>query len=125
MRADSDLTSPAYQTKIMTMIMVNVYEAKAKLSEFLEAAARGERVVICNRNRPVAELRAVPASAGRQRRLGNAPGSVNLPASFFDPLPDDVLEGFAGPANESSSWRVAETRAAYGPTRAARARKRR
>jgi prevent-host-death family protein len=43
----------------MTMIMVNIFEAKAKLSEYLEAVARGERVLICNRNRPVAELRAL------------------------------------------------------------------
>ena len=31
---------------IMTMIMVNIHEAKAKLSEYLEAVARGERVMI-------------------------------------------------------------------------------
>ena len=29
------------------MIKVNIHEAKAKLSEYLEAASRGERVVIC------------------------------------------------------------------------------
>ena len=45
----------------MTMKMVNINEAKAKLSEFLDAVAQGETVIICNRNQPVAELRAVGA----------------------------------------------------------------
>jgi prevent-host-death family protein len=34
----------------MTMIVINVNEAKAKCSEYLGAAAKGERVVICKRN---------------------------------------------------------------------------
>ena len=43
----------------MTMLMVNIAEAKAKLSEYVDAVAKGEHVIICNRNRPVAELRAI------------------------------------------------------------------
>jgi hypothetical protein len=54
-----DVDALVILTIIMTMIMVNIFEAKAKLSEYLEAVARGERVLICNRNRPVAELRAL------------------------------------------------------------------
>src|SRR5688572_16417926 len=73
---------------IMTMIMVNIFEVKAKLSEYLDAVSRGERVMICKRNRPIAELRPVDA-APAARRLGTAPGSVTLPPSFFEPLPDD------------------------------------
>jgi prevent-host-death family protein len=57
----------------MTMLMVNIAEAKAKLSEYVEAVANGEHVIICNRNRPVAELRAIEAArsgrlAGKGRR---------------------------------------------------------
>jgi prevent-host-death family protein len=102
----------------MTMIMVNVYEAKARLSEFLEAAGRGERVVICNRNRPVAELRPVPASTARAVKLGQASGKVRIPQAFFDPLPDDVLEDFLGSAKEISTWRIAEEKASHSPSRA-------
>ena len=47
----------------MTMLMVNIADAKAKLSEYLEAVARGETVVICRHNRPVAELRAIEGPA--------------------------------------------------------------
>jgi prevent-host-death family protein len=80
----------------MTMIMVNIFEAKAKLSEFLEAASRGERVLICKRNRPVAELRAVESARTEPRPIGLARGRLSIPDAFFEPLPDDVLDAFEG-----------------------------
>jgi prevent-host-death family protein len=74
---------------IVTMIMVNIHEAKAKLSEYLEAVARGERVMICKRNRPVAELRAVEPESVTERPVGLAKGHVTIPPSFFEPMPDE------------------------------------
>jgi antitoxin (DNA-binding transcriptional repressor) of toxin-antitoxin stability system len=79
----------------MTMIMVNIYEAKARLSEFLAAVERGERVVICKRNQQVAELKAIPSRPAGPRPIGGTSGIV-VPPAFFDPLPDDILEAFAG-----------------------------
>jgi len=77
------------------MIVINIYEAKAKLSEYLDAAGRGERVLICNRNRPVAELRAVEPARTTPRPIGGTNGVV-VPPAFFDPLPDDLLDAFEG-----------------------------
>jgi prevent-host-death family protein len=97
----------------MTMIMVNIFEMKAKLSEYLEAVSRGERVLICKRNRPVAELRAIAAQPAA-RRLGAAAGAVTIPPSFFEPLPDDLLDAFEGhPASTEHVSKVAERRATY------------
>lgn len=97
----------------MVMIMVNIFEVKAKLSEYLEAVARGERVMICKRNRPIAELRPVDI-APAERRLGTAVGSVTMPKSFFEPLPDDVLDAFEGrPLVQPRASKVAESRASY------------
>ena len=76
------------------MIMVNIHEAKTKLSEYLEAAARGERVFICKRNRPIAELRPVEAKRTGPRPIGLAKGQVTLPRSFFEPMPDKWLDAF-------------------------------
>lgn len=78
------------------MIVVNIHEAKAKLSEYLEAVAGGQRVVICKRNQPVAELRAVEATRTGPRPIGGAKGRLVVPDAFFDPLPDDILAGFEG-----------------------------
>ena len=58
----------------MTMIVVNIHEAKAKLSEYLDKVAAGERVVICKRNHPVAELRAVEQKRTEPRPLGRREG---------------------------------------------------
>src|SRR5213594_1370850 len=81
-------------TMIMTMIVVNIHEAKAKLSEYLDAVANGERVVICKRNQPVAELRAIEQKRTEPRPLGLARGQVSIPPSFFEPMPNDFLDTF-------------------------------
>ncbi len=110
---------------IMTMIMVNIHEAKAKLSEYLEAVARGEQVVICNHNRPVAELKAIPAeTAGKPRPIGLAKGQVTIPASFFDPLPDDLLDAFEGRSPARPASRVAERPPTYDVPRRPKKRRR-
>ena len=76
------------------MIKANVFEVKARLSHYLAAVERGERVVICKRNQPVAELRALGVERSDPRPVGGAAGKVVVPASFFDPLPEDVVKTF-------------------------------
>jgi prevent-host-death family protein len=106
------------------MIVINIYEAKAKLSEFLEAASRGERVLICKRNRPVAELRAVESARTEPRPFGGAAGRFTVPQSFFEPLPDDVLDAFEGKDDVATgASRVAEKKARYRAAQSSRARK--
>jgi prevent-host-death family protein len=81
---------------IMVMLKVNIAEAKARLSECLATAARGEAVVICSRNAPIAELRALPRSETRRRPVGLAKGQLRVPPRFFEPLPDDIVAAFRG-----------------------------
>src|SRR4029450_5067519 len=77
---------------MLTMLMVNIADAKAKLSEYVEAVARGEVVIICNRNKPVAELRAVEQAPGGPRDLTPmSPGNRFMTDAFFEPLSDDEL----------------------------------
>ena len=109
---------------IMTMIVVNIHEAKAKLSEFLEAVARGERVLICKRNQPVAELRAIAAQRTEPRPIGGGPHAFKVPKSFFAPMPDDWLADLEGgpvypPVKAGRPSRVAEN----SPVDSARRRK--
>ena len=83
-------------TNYMVMISVNVHEMKAKLSEYLARVEAGEVVMICRRNVPIAELRAVagPLEGDRPRGLGK--GVFQVPASFFEALPEDVVNAFQG-----------------------------
>lgn len=80
----------------MSMIRVNIAEAKAHLSELLDRVRQGEEIVICRRNQPVAELKATPVARLEPHPLGLAPGSVRLLSSFFAPLPDDLEAMFQG-----------------------------
>jgi prevent-host-death family protein len=81
---------------IMVMLRVNVHEAKANLSRYLEAVERGETVIICNRNVAVAELRPIARVSSTPRPVGLARGEFEVPASFFEPLPADIEDAFRG-----------------------------
>ena len=121
------------------MSKVNVFEMKAKLSEYLDRATRGERIVICRHNKPVAELRAIEEVRTDPRPIGPLPGrpTFEVPASFFDPLPQeelDLWDGIAASDPLSPVWthqagsgasRVAETKGAQGASRGRRAVRRR
>ena len=110
---------------IMTMIVTNINEVKARLSEYLEAVSRGERVVICKRNTPIAELRAIVPARSELRKVGGAAGRMTVPESFFLPLPEEVLSDFEGGTRAAGASIAAEKRpASYGPGRAPRPRSR-
>ena len=105
----------------MTMLMVNIAEAKAKLSEYVEAVAKGERVIICNRNRPVAELRPIDHPAWASGSVAHVPGWKIDPA-FFDPLSDEELGAWEGGAEPGGASRVAERQPPYSDRKARRKR---
>jgi antitoxin (DNA-binding transcriptional repressor) of toxin-antitoxin stability system len=99
----------------MTMKMVNIFEAKAKLSKYLEIVASGERVLICKRNQPVAELRAVPGARMAPRPIGGAAGRLQVPPAFFEPLPAQVLASFFPDEDVAASGSAKPARAAERP----------
>ncbi len=70
---------------------VNIYEAKTRLSQLVDQAARGDDVIIARAGRPIARLVAFrPASA--VRKPGRMRGRVRVSANFDAPLPDDLFE---------------------------------
>ena len=82
------------------MIKVNLAEAKSHLSRYLDRVERGEVVILCRRNVPVAELRPLPKPLTEPRPVGTDPGLV-VPDSFFEPLPDDLLDAFEGAGDDN------------------------
>ena len=80
------------------MTQPNIHEVRENLAEYIAAAQRGEEVLICRRNQPVARLIAVsPAAPRRPRPLGKAPDAGQpLPDGFFEPLPEALLAALAG-----------------------------
>ena len=73
-----------------------MHEAKTHLSRYVAELREGDTLIICNRNRPVAELRALPKRKRTARIIGIDKGLYRLPKSFFDPLPQSMLAAFSG-----------------------------
>ena len=80
------------------MTKVNLFEAKAKLSEYIDRVMNGEPVLICRHNKPVAELRPVDAARTEERPIGPLPGrpTFDIPSSFFDPIDEAELQAWEG-----------------------------
>ena len=81
------------------MVQVDVVQIQADLAHYLEQVARGETIVVTRDNEPIAELRPIPATPKNPRQLGLGKGSGTIPSSFFEPLPDDILDAFNGEAS--------------------------
>ena len=77
------------------MIQINIAEAKAHFSRYVERVEKGETVVVCRRNVPVAEIRPLPQAPRQERPVGIDRG-MTVPASFFEPLPEALLDAFEG-----------------------------
>lgn len=72
---------------------VGIYEARASLSRLIERALAGEEVVITRRGKPAVRLVPV-AEALPPRKPGALKGLFEVPPSFFDPLPDEIIDAF-------------------------------
>ena len=75
-------------------MVINVYEAKTRLSELLERASRGEEFVLARAGKPVARL--IPyRSAPEPRVPGRLSGRVVM-APDFDETSDEIIDAFEG-----------------------------
>jgi prevent-host-death family protein len=78
-----------------SMIRVNIAEVKANLSSYIERVESGETIVLCRRNVPIAEIRPLRKLPEEPRPVGIDRG-MTIPPSFFEPLPDTLLDAFEG-----------------------------
>jgi prevent-host-death family protein len=76
---------------------INIHSAKTQLSKLIEAAERGEEVIIARSGKPVAKLVALQ-NQRPSRKAGSMKGLLKVPESFFDPLPEDILDAFESKA---------------------------
>ena len=80
----------------MIMIKINIHEAKTHLSRYLVRLAKGESILLCKRNTPVAEIRPLPAPRKKARPIGLARRDFRVSRRFFEPLPEKELRAFSG-----------------------------
>ena len=76
------------------MTVVNVHEAKTRLSRLLAQVEAGEEVVIARRGEPVARL--VSCKPRGKRQFGAMKGQIVVDDSIFDPLPEEELKAWEG-----------------------------
>jgi prevent-host-death family protein len=74
--------------------LLNLYDAKARLSSLVEEAAAGAEIIIAKAGKPRAKL--VPLRQTTRRQPGSGKGKVWIGRDFDAPLPADVLEAFTG-----------------------------
>ena len=75
--------------------VLQLHEAKARLSELVDRAQAGEQVVISRHGRTVAWL-VSPIAKGGTRRLGALRGRVRFRRGWDDPLPSDLVAALEG-----------------------------
>jgi prevent-host-death family protein len=81
----------------MTMLKVDIAEAKDRMWELVRRVKAGETIIISERNVPVAELRPVQGESTRpMRSLEPVWPGWSVPESFFEPLPEELLRAFDG-----------------------------
>jgi prevent-host-death family protein len=78
------------------VVQINIHEAKTHLSKYLERVERGETIVVCRHNRPIAEIRPLSKPASKPRKFGLDQGKVVIRPEFFAPLDEELLRDFSG-----------------------------
>ena len=81
---------------------VNIHQAKTHFSKLIERVRLGEEIVIAKAGQPVAQL--VPAR--RRRQPGTGKGQIVIHNSFYEDLPDDLLDLFEGKEGGCCSIRM-------------------
>jgi len=70
---------------IMKTTTININEAKTHLSKFARRVKKGERFILCDRNKPFAEIRPLQLTSEGRRPFGMAAGKIHLPDNFNAP----------------------------------------
>ena len=76
------------------MPVITVHSAKTNLSKLIERAEAGEEIVIARGNDPAVTL--VPVKPIAERRFGLYKGLAQIGLEFFEPLPEEELQGWEG-----------------------------
>ena len=68
------------------VLHVSYEELKSRLPELIEAAKRGEKIIIAQDGKQVVQI--MPVNSARRRKFGSAKGKIKLAKDFNAPLTD-------------------------------------
>lgn len=75
------------------MAVVTIRTAKTTLVQLIARAEAGEEIVVTRGAKPVDKIVAIEPDFGK-RQFGAYRGKISVGPEFFDPLPDDELNGW-------------------------------
>ena len=78
---------------------LTIQQAQTNLSKHIADLQEGEPIILCCGNEPVAEMLPLTSRSDEPRPVGLGRGLAEVPDSFFDPLPDDILKAFEAASN--------------------------
>jgi len=77
------------------MEIVNIHDAKSRLSQLLEGVRQGKPFIIAKSGKPIARVTSVEApEAGKVRRVGFLAGQIEVPEDFDRMGEADILTLF-------------------------------
>jgi prevent-host-death family protein len=82
-----------------TMINLNINEIKAHFSSCLDKVSKGETIIVCKRNTPIAEIKPISSFPNKKRPIGLAGKeypNFTIGNAFFEALPDEIVAAFNG-----------------------------
>jgi antitoxin (DNA-binding transcriptional repressor) of toxin-antitoxin stability system len=83
----------------VAVFKVNIHQAKTHLSRYARRVKAGETMLLCERNRPFAELRPLPPGRNkpvRERRMGQDVGALVLPEDWDSPQTNAAIASLFG-----------------------------
>jgi antitoxin (DNA-binding transcriptional repressor) of toxin-antitoxin stability system len=78
------------------MEVISMHQAKSTLSQLVKRAATGETILLGAYGKVEAKLVPVGESATPTKKIGVLAGKLVVPEDFDAPLPDDIVQTFAG-----------------------------
>ena len=78
------------------MTTISVHEVQRDPLGCLRRVEQGETLLVVRDDRPVAEIKPIPAASQQPRPFGLCAGEFTVPDDFDRPLPEDVLRDFEG-----------------------------
>lgn len=78
------------------MEVISMHQAKSTLSQLVARAQQGEIIYIGAYGKVQAKIVAASQKEKQRKKTGVLAGKLKLPEDFDTPLPDDVLDAFAG-----------------------------
>ncbi|SHE45168.1 prevent-host-death family protein [Modicisalibacter ilicicola DSM 19980] len=79
------------------MEIINMHDAKTRLSQLVDKAAQGEPFIIAKAGKPIARVTAIDSpEPGKERRLGFLEGQLAVPEDFDRMGEREISELFGG-----------------------------